>query len=146
MKWHHTTQRKPELGPTELPPLDEKGFPKYRGKKRGRKPKEKKRKKRPIVPNKNTLDTHSSCRRFNPLPNRNTQIFLPRSSLALSQGDGRTWKWTVEPPGRNEPANPLTTAQQNLQTVLETKIGSKRPQPVHISRIQLRKTWIIWRF
>ena len=34
----------PDLDPTELPPLDEKGLPKYKGKKRGRKPKVKKRK------------------------------------------------------------------------------------------------------
>lgn len=47
---HNATQRKPELGPIELPPLDEKGFPKYSGKKRGRKPKERKRKMNPDRP------------------------------------------------------------------------------------------------
>jgi len=39
---YHDTM--PDLDPTELPPLDEKGLPKYKGKKRGRKPKVKKRK------------------------------------------------------------------------------------------------------
>lgn len=39
-----------DLDPTELPPLDEKGLPKYKGKKRGRKPKEKKRKMNPDRP------------------------------------------------------------------------------------------------
>ena len=33
-----------DIDPTELPPLDEKGQPKYKGKKRGRKPKVRKRK------------------------------------------------------------------------------------------------------
>jgi hypothetical protein len=43
-------QRLPDLDPTELPPLDEKGLPKYKGKKRGRKPKAKKRKTKPDRP------------------------------------------------------------------------------------------------
>jgi len=39
-----------DLDPTELPPLDEKGLPKYKGKKRGRKLKAKKRKMKPDRP------------------------------------------------------------------------------------------------
>lgn len=39
-----------DFDPAELPPLDEKGLPKYKGKKRGRKPKVKKRKTKPDRP------------------------------------------------------------------------------------------------
>ena len=38
------------INPNDLPPLDENGLPKYKGKKRGRKPKEKKRKFNPDRP------------------------------------------------------------------------------------------------
>mmetsp|Transcript_11119 Transcript_11119/g.26720 ORF Transcript_11119/g.26720 Transcript_11119/m.26720 type:complete len:279 (+) Transcript_11119:154-990(+) len=44
------SQRAYDLDPTELAPLDENGIPKYKGKKRGRKPKAKKRKMKPDRP------------------------------------------------------------------------------------------------
>jgi len=89
-----------DLDPTELPPLDEKGLPRYKGKKRGRKPKPKKRRTKPDRPKRKhtgyTLfmqEVYPSAKSEYPeLPSKELISLVARRWKEL-ESDGRTaWK------------------------------------------------------
>jgi HMG (high mobility group) box len=97
------THTKKELDPDQLPPLDEHGVPKYKGKKRGRKPKLRKRK-RKVDPNRRkrqhtayTLyvkETYPGIKAANPdFPSKDViSIVAKQWGNSVSAEEKRIWK------------------------------------------------------
>jgi hypothetical protein len=89
-----------ELDPEEMPPLDEHGVPKYRGKKRGRKPKKRKRKINPQRGKRQhtayTLfvqTNYPSIRAMHPeLPSKNVISVVARQWANVSAAEKVAWK------------------------------------------------------
>jgi hypothetical protein len=93
-------RRFPDLDPTELPPLDEKGLPKYKGKKRGRKPKAKKRKTKPDRPKRKHTGYTFFMQEFYPsakseypdLPSKDIISLVARRWKDLESDERTAWK------------------------------------------------------
>lgn len=104
------SQRSYDLNPNEMPPLDENGLPKYKGKKRGRKPKEKKRRVNPDRPKRRhtgyTLfmqEGYPSVKTEYPnLPSKELICLVARRWKDLSTETKAAWKERAQQEQRNE--------------------------------------------
>jgi HMG (high mobility group) box len=110
--WFHDIWYASELGPELAPPLDANGIPKYRGKKRGRKPKERKRK---VNPNRRkrshtayTLFVHErypSVKKENPhLQSKEVISIVARLWAAVPLEEKRVWKERAISSAKSQPS------------------------------------------